>query len=206
MRNAINIYQHMCDFMLDASANAMGGHDDSLDAYSRSGALPGTGVSNFGTILTSLPCRLNCGSGWVQSRPEDWFGFAHASWMAGRRSVLSRTSEVVRRGLCDMALLIFHLVVSSFTFTGVDLEMAETFLNWNSKRVSNWYVPFSLSTLKFRIAHAPSPTLRQLLILRSRPRNKSRSTAVPSDHSQSTFPATPSASGKSVGKRKTRFH
>jgi hypothetical protein len=41
--------------------------------------------------------------------------------------------EGVRRSLCDMTLLIFHLVLSSFTF-GVDLSMAQRILEWNLKR------------------------------------------------------------------------
>jgi hypothetical protein len=34
-------------------------------------------------------------------------------------------------------LLIFHLVLSSFTFDGVDIEMAQKILDWNLKRYPN---------------------------------------------------------------------
>jgi len=34
-------------------------------------------------------------------------------------------TEGVRRTLCDMTLLIFHLVLSGFTYEGVDIGMAQ---------------------------------------------------------------------------------
>ena len=36
-----------------------------------------------------------------------------------------------------MALLIFHLVLSSYTFAGVDIKMAQNILDWNLKRYPN---------------------------------------------------------------------
>lgn len=36
-----------------------------------------------------------------------------------------------------MALVIFHLVFSAFTFEGVDMGMAEKILNYNIKRYPN---------------------------------------------------------------------
>ena len=42
-----------------------------------------------------------------------------------------------------MALIIFHLVFSAFTFEGVDMSMAEKILNYNIKRYPNG-VPSSL--------------------------------------------------------------
>ncbi|KAJ7613414.1 hypothetical protein FB45DRAFT_938308 [Roridomyces roridus] len=42
--------------------------------------------------------------------------------------------EGVRRSICDMALLIFHLVLSSFTFDRVDVPMAARIVKWNLKR------------------------------------------------------------------------
>jgi len=43
----------------------------------------------------------------------------------------------VRRSICDLALLIFHLVLSSFTFDGVDITIANKVLKWNLKRYPN---------------------------------------------------------------------
>lgn len=45
--------------------------------------------------------------------------------------------EGVRRSLCDMTLLIFHLILSSFTFDGIDIALAAKILNWNLKRYPN---------------------------------------------------------------------
>jgi hypothetical protein len=45
--------------------------------------------------------------------------------------------EGVRRTICDMALIIFHLVFSAFTFEGVDMSMAEKIINYNLKRYPN---------------------------------------------------------------------
>jgi hypothetical protein len=36
--------------------------------------------------------------------------------------------------VCDIVLLIFHLVLSGFTFAGVDIALAEKILRWNLKR------------------------------------------------------------------------
>jgi hypothetical protein len=56
---------------------------------------------------------------------------------------LTLAEEGVRRSLCDMALLIFHLVLSSFTFDGVDLSMAQKVLEWNLKRYPDGLSLFS---------------------------------------------------------------
>ncbi|KAF8209173.1 hypothetical protein K438DRAFT_1811866 [Mycena galopus ATCC 62051] len=47
---------------------------------------------------------------------------------------VSTSQEGVRRTICDMALLIFHLVLSSYTFDGVDTRMAARIVKWNLKR------------------------------------------------------------------------
>ncbi|KNZ80288.1 Tetratricopeptide repeat protein 39B [Termitomyces sp. J132] len=50
---------------------------------------------------------------------------------------VSTTHEGVRRPICDMALLIFHLVMSSYTGAGVDIVVATRILEWNLKRFPN---------------------------------------------------------------------
>lgn len=42
--------------------------------------------------------------------------------------------EGVRRSICDMSLLMFHLFLSSFTHDGVDVMMAQKIVDWNLKR------------------------------------------------------------------------
>ena len=58
-----------------------------------------------------------------------------------------------------MSLLIFHLVLSSFTYDGVDILMAQKILDWNLKRYPNGETlrePVSLCSDKmFRFSRAP---------------------------------------------------
>ena len=171
MRSAMNTYQHMYEFMLDADANAEGGHDDSLDAHWRSGVLLGTGVSNL--VLSLLPGRVISIAelfGYKGDRKTGLDLLMRAGGWTKESSEpsVSIAEEGLRRSLCDMTLLIFHLVLSAFTFTGVDLEMAETILNWNLKRYPTGMSCPPHLTLKLWIAYAPSP-LRRLLAVRSRP-------------------------------------
>lgn len=137
MRSAINAYQHMYEFMLDADSNAEGGRDESLDTHWRSGVLLGMGVSNL--VLSLLPGRVISIAevfGYKGDRRTGLDVLMQAGgWTKGSSEPsVSTAEEGIRRSLCDMTLLIFHLVLSAFTFTGVDLEMAETILNWNLKR------------------------------------------------------------------------
>ena len=46
-------------------------------------------------------------------------------------------NEGIRRPICDMTLLIFHLVLSGFTFEGVDIGMAQKILEYHSERYPN---------------------------------------------------------------------
>lgn len=48
-----------------------------------------------------------------------------------------KENEGVRRTICDMSLLIFHLVLSGFIFEGVDIKMAEKILKYHLKRYPN---------------------------------------------------------------------
>ena len=137
MRSAMNTYQHMYEFMLDADANAKGGHDDSLDPHWRSGVLLGMGVSNL--VLSLLPGRVISIAELFGYKGDRKVGLDLLMRAGGWTKDSSEPSvsieeEGLRRSLCDMYLLLFHLVLSAFTFTGVDLEMAETILNWNLKR------------------------------------------------------------------------
>lgn len=52
----------------------------------------------------------------------------------GRRYSLFVDEEGLRRPLADICMLCFHLVISSVTYKGVDLQMARKILEWNLKR------------------------------------------------------------------------
>ncbi|KAJ7588059.1 hypothetical protein C8J56DRAFT_827293 [Mycena floridula] len=141
MRTTINIYRQLYKFVetMDAEAVARGEGpiDKSIDAHFRSGAYLGMGMSIL--ILSLMPSKLLTivelfgykgdrhealeilyrAGGWSKDSDEPSIGTAE---------------EGVRRSICDMALLIFHLVLSSFTFDGVDVAMAQKIINWNLKR------------------------------------------------------------------------
>ena len=50
---------------------------------------------------------------------------------------ISAEQEGIRRCVCDMALIMFHLVINSITFAGVDVKFAEKMLKWELKRFPN---------------------------------------------------------------------
>ena len=54
-----------------------------------------------------------------------------------------KAEEGVRRALCDMMILLFHLILSSFVFDGVDISVASKVLKWNLKRYPNG-IPYTL--------------------------------------------------------------
>lgn len=45
--------------------------------------------------------------------------------------------EGLRRSPCDLVLLLFHLVLSSITFDGVDTAIAQVIVDWNLQRFPN---------------------------------------------------------------------
>ncbi|KAG9018161.1 hypothetical protein FRB90_012069 [Tulasnella sp. 427] len=47
------------------------------------------------------------------------------------RPTISQADEGLRRPCTDLTLLIFHLFISSFTYSGVDLEQARAIVNYN---------------------------------------------------------------------------
>jgi hypothetical protein len=56
------------------------------------------------------------------------------SYVPDAEPTIATADEGVRRAICDMALLIFHLVLSSFTFDRVDTRMAGRVVEWNLRR------------------------------------------------------------------------
>ncbi|KAF7342328.1 hypothetical protein MVEN_01821200 [Mycena venus] len=110
-----------------------------IDAHFRSGVYLGAGMSTL--ILSLLPARLlNIIElfGYAADRAEalEILGRAGgwgSSEATGEPSIPT-SDEGVRRAICDMALLIFHLILSSFTFDGVDTRMAGRVVEWNLKR------------------------------------------------------------------------
>ncbi|KAF8623319.1 hypothetical protein AX17_007460 [Amanita inopinata Kibby_2008] len=143
MRTLIGIYRQLGQYLdtLDAEARANGDpQDNSIDHHFRSGVYLGLGMSHI--ILSLMPSRLQTLVELFGYKGDRHLGLSLLMKAGGwshdsdEPSICAR-EEGVRRSLCDMALLIFHLVISSFTFDGVDISVAQKVLDWNLKRYPN---------------------------------------------------------------------
>ncbi|KDQ50613.1 hypothetical protein JAAARDRAFT_41924 [Jaapia argillacea MUCL 33604] len=111
-----------------------------IDRHFRSGVYLGWGGSQL--ILSLVPGRLaGFASFWGFKGDRELaleLLMNAGGWVNDEdKPKVSREQEGFRRNLCDMALLIFHLVLSSITYHGVDIPMAEKILNWNLERYPN---------------------------------------------------------------------
>lgn len=77
--------------------------------------------------------------GWSRevSDSDSWSCVGFVNWEQDVLICPFTEAEGVRRAICDMSLLIFHLVLSAFTFEGVDVRKAARVLEWNLKRYPN---------------------------------------------------------------------
>ncbi|KAJ7080170.1 hypothetical protein B0H15DRAFT_857139 [Mycena belliarum] len=161
MRTTITIYRSLYKYIcaVDAEYAAKSGgspgttESPAIDAHFRSGVYLGAGMSTL--ILSLLPARLLSVVelfGYAADRAEALEilgragGWGPSSSTEQKESAVvgddaedvppsvSTSQEGIRRAICDMALLIFHLVLSSFTFDGVDVPLAARIVKWNLKR------------------------------------------------------------------------
>jgi hypothetical protein len=144
MRTTIGIYRQLGKYIevMDAEATERGeGPEDiSIDAHFRSGVYLGVGASNL--ILSLMPGKLMTLVELFGYHGDRHLGLEMLCKAGGwtkesSEPSISTEAEGVRRSICDMTLLIFHLVLSSFTFDGVDVSMAQKVLDWNLKRYPN---------------------------------------------------------------------
>ncbi|KAI1787088.1 hypothetical protein LXA43DRAFT_1184699 [Ganoderma leucocontextum] len=163
MRTTINIYRQLGKYLeaVDAEAEAQGKgpEDTSVDADFRSGVYLGVGLSNL--VLSMMPTRLLTIVELFGYKGDRHAGLAYlqraGGWTANSDAPsVDLAREGVRRTICDMSLLIFHLVLSSFTFEGVDIRMAQKILDYHIERYPNGaYAPSSARVL-FGIVHSHS--------------------------------------------------
>lgn len=110
----------------------------SIDPHFRSGVYLGLGMSHL--VLSMMPGKLLALVELFGYKGDRKFGLEllerAGGWGANGR-VVEMEAEGVRRAICDMSLLIFHLVLSAFTFEGVDVRQAARVLEWNLKRYPN---------------------------------------------------------------------
>lgn len=153
-----------------------------IDPHFRSGVYLGAGMSTL--ILSLLPARLlniielfgyaadraealeilGRAGGWGRPAASgDTSSAADADDEAGPS--VSTEQEGVRRAICDMALLIFHLVLSSYTFDGVDTRTAARIVKWNLKRYPEGaFSRFLRSSLRARpLRSLPDTNARNVL-------------------------------------------
>ncbi|KZV62664.1 hypothetical protein PENSPDRAFT_591100 [Peniophora sp. CONT] len=143
MRTTFNTYRTLGKYVehMDAEAKKRGEEfDASLDVHFRSGVYLGVGMSNI--ILSLLPARINSIIELFGYRGDRKLGLDLLMKAGGwtkesNEPTVSREDEGVRRSICDMALMIFHLVLSSFTSEGVDVSIAAKIIDWNLKRYPN---------------------------------------------------------------------
>jgi tetratricopeptide (TPR) repeat protein len=109
----------------------------SIDADFRSGVLLGAGMSNL--VLSLMPSRVLSIVELFGYKGDREVGlrmlYEAGGWSKEKDGPsVSAEEEGVRRSICDMVLLIFHLVLSSFTHAGVDIPLAQKILDWNLVR------------------------------------------------------------------------
>ncbi|KAF8890951.1 hypothetical protein BD779DRAFT_1515400 [Infundibulicybe gibba] len=128
MRTTIGVYRQLGQFIdaMDAEAVARGEgpEDKSIDAHFRSGVYLGVGMCNI--ILSLMPGKLMTLVELFGYKGDRHAGLANllkaGGWSTERdEPEISTAEEGVRRTICDMALLIFHLKI----------------LDWNLKRFPN---------------------------------------------------------------------
>ncbi|KAG2355431.1 hypothetical protein BDR07DRAFT_1453781 [Suillus spraguei] len=109
-----------------------------IDPHFRSGVYLGLGMSHL--VLSMMPGKILALVELFGYKGDRKFGLEllerAGGWGANGR-VVEMEAEGLRRAICDMTLLIFHLVLSTFTFESVDVRKAARVLEWNLKRYPN---------------------------------------------------------------------
>lgn len=197
MRSTMQVYRQLGKYLeqMDAEAQARGDgpENKSVDVHFRSGVYLGVGLSHI--MLSLMPARLATlvelfgykgdrhlglallqkAGGWTKESPEPSVSQGAPpdlrrwrSETVTNRNASGTEDEGVRRSICDMTLLIFHLFLSSFTHDGVDVMMAQKIVDWNLKRYPEGSVPPLLFS-KFKSIFTCSTYDRCLLPSRSGP-------------------------------------
>lgn len=140
MRTAHGIYRTLQLYLAHADHH---GGDKGIDEHFKSGVQLGTGLSSL--MLSLMPGKV--------LRVAELFGYAGdrrvaletlmapGGWSNDPNQTLplfDETNDGVRRPICDMVLLAFHLVISVLMpVSGVDIPVAKNILDWNLKRYPN---------------------------------------------------------------------
>ncbi len=112
-----------------------------LDQDFRSGVYVGNGLSSL--ILSMLPAKalkMMEGFGFVGDRRFSLDLFSRAGGWSKNKPLpsISADEEGVRRPLCDIAICVYHLIISAYIpVTDVDFEFADKVLSWDLVRFPN---------------------------------------------------------------------
>ncbi|KAL5496106.1 hypothetical protein ACEPAH_3023 [Sanghuangporus vaninii] len=143
-RSMINIYLQLGKYLdvvdAEAEAHGEGPEDQTIDKDFRSGVELGVGASNL--LLSLMPERLLAVAEIFGYKGDREVGLKllmkSGGWVKGEENPrVGIEQEGLRRTLADICLLCFHLILSSVTYHGIDIEMAQTILDWNMKRFPN---------------------------------------------------------------------
>ena len=145
MRNAYGIYRSLSKYVEWADEQAAKKHgkgaiDESIDEDFRSGVYLGSGLISM--ILGLLPGKV--------LKIMEVFGYGgdcveglkilckSGEWSPNPKHLkpgMPMEEEGVRRQICDMAILLYHLVISTFMpVNGVNIPMADKILHYNLER------------------------------------------------------------------------
>ncbi|KDE04974.1 hypothetical protein MVLG_04622 [Microbotryum lychnidis-dioicae p1A1 Lamole] len=140
MRNAYAIYRTLAAYV-EAMDQSAGGHDDSIDEDFRSGVYLGNGlISLILSLLPSAVLKIMTVFGFTGDRE-----YALKTLMLGGRwkprtaePGMPPEQEGIRRPICDMVLLMHHLVIANYLpVGGVDVPTAAHILHYNLDRYPN---------------------------------------------------------------------
>ncbi|OCF35432.1 hypothetical protein I317_04948 [Kwoniella heveanensis CBS 569] len=135
MRNAHGIYHVLQQYLDDADKN---GYDDNIDMDFRSGVVLGSGTSAL--MLSLLPGKVIriaeiLGLAGNKETALDTLMSAGGWSRTSDTPAFDETNEGLRRPVCDLILLTFHLVISVLMpVSGVDIGMARKILAYNMRR------------------------------------------------------------------------
>ncbi|WWC90109.1 uncharacterized protein L201_005042 [Kwoniella dendrophila CBS 6074] len=135
MRAAHGTYHVLQQYLEDADKN---GYDDSIDTDFRSGVVLGEGTSAL--MLSLLPAKVMkiaslLGYGGDKDKALSTL-YSAGGWHRGvEKPDFDENNEGLRRPVCDLILLTFHLVISTLMpVSGIDVPMAKNILAYNLKR------------------------------------------------------------------------
>ncbi|UZJ52370.1 hypothetical protein CBS101457_001690 [Exobasidium rhododendri] len=138
MRNAYGIYRSLAKYVEWADQKASGRRDETIDEDFRSGVHLGNGLISL--ILGLLPGKVLKIMEVIGYSGDTQIGLetlAKAGEWSKNKSQpgMKIEEEGVRRQVCDMGILLYHLVISTFIpVTGVDINYADKVLHYNLQR------------------------------------------------------------------------